>query len=452
MREKRINDAFSSNFGMIAAAIGSAIGLGNLWRFPYLVGQNGGAAFIIVYLVLTLLLCTPILIAEMVIGRRGGGSPRDAYIKVTGRKGWGAAGIIGMITCFMIMSFYVVVGGWTIRYLVMSVFPGFHSGAAIDSEAVFGSFVGSNISPIFYSLIFILLTIIIINLGVEKGIEKTSKLMMPLLFILIVLIGVRSVTLPGAQAGLNYLFKPDFSQFTVDSLLAALGQSFFSLSLGACMMVTYGAYTPRSSNLTANAAIITMSDTFFALLAGCAIMPAVFAFGINPSEGAGLVFVTLPQIFTQMPLGGLCAILFFITLFLAAISSAVSLFEVMTSTIMDVGKMDRRPASAITAVSLLIGGIFCSLSLGVLSGFTIKGLNIFGIFDYVSSNFMMTLGGLLTVICVGWIVGKEAFIDEITGGGKIKVSRPLANVMFFVIKYLAPIVIVTTAVTSIINQ
>ena len=434
---------------MIAAAIGSAIGLGNLWRFPYLVGQNGGAAFIIVYLIITLLLCTPILLSEMVIGRRGGGSPRGAYIKVTGRKGWGAAGILGMLTCFMIMSFYVVVGGWTIRYLVMSIAPGFHRGAQIDSAAVFTGFVGSNVSPIVYSLIFILLTIGIINLGVKKGIEKTSKLMMPLLFLLIVLIGIRSVTLPGAGAGLDYLFKPDFSQFNFDSLLAALGQSFFSLSLGACMMVTYGAYTPKSSNLTKNAAIITVSDTFFALLAGCAIMPAVFAFGINPSEGAGLVFVTLPQIFTQMPLGGLCAVLFFVTLFLAAISSAVSLFEVMTSTIMDVGKTRRKTASAITAAILLFTGSICSLSQGALRGITIGGKNIFDQFDYVSSNILMTLGGLLAVICVGWVIGKKTFTDEITAGGTIRVPRTLASVLFFIIKYVAPIVIVTTAISSI---
>lgn len=449
MTEKKAKDAFSSNFGMIAAAIGSAIGLGNLWRFPYLVGQNGGAAFIIVYLIITLLLCTPILLSEMVIGRRGGGSPRGAYIKVTGRKGWGAAGILGMLTCFMIMSFYVVVGGWTIRYLVMSIAPGFHRGAQIDSAAVFTGFVGSNVSPIVYSLIFILLTIGIINLGVQKGIEKTSKLMMPLLFLLIVLIGIRSVTLPGAGAGLDYLFKPDFSQFNFDSLLAALGQSFFSLSLGACMMVTYGAYTPKSSNLTKNAAIITVSDTFFALLAGCAIMPAVFAFGINPSEGAGLVFVTLPQIFTQMPLGGLCAILFFVTLFLAAISSAVSLFEVMTSTIMDVGKARRKTASAITAAILLFTGSICSLSQGALRGITIGGKNIFDQFDYVSSNILMTLGGLLAVICVGWVIGKKTFTDEITAGGTIRVPRTLASVLFFIIKYVAPIVIVTTAISSI---
>ena len=434
---------------MIAAAIGSAIGLGNLWRFPYLVGQNGGAAFIIVYLAITLFLCTPILLCEMVIGRRGGGSPRGAYIKVTGRNGWGVAGILGMLTCFMIMSFYVVVGGWTIRYLVMSIVPGFHRGAVLDSAAIFSGFVGSNFSPIVYSLIFILLTIGIINLGVQKGIEKTSKLMMPLLFVLIVLIGIRSVTLDGAKAGLDYLFRPDFSSFTFSSLLAALGQSFFSLSLGACMLVTYGAYTPKNSNLTKNAAIITISDTFFALLAGCAIMPAVFAFGINPSEGAGLVFVTLPQIFTQMPLGGLCAILFFVTLFLAAISSAVSLFEVMTATIMDVGNTRRKTASGITAGILLFTGSICSLSQGALRGITIGGRNIFDQFDYVSSNILMTLGGLLAVICVGWVIGKKPFLDEITAGGSIKVPRGLSDVLFFIIKYLAPIVIVTTAISSI---
>ena len=449
MAENRGKDNFSSNFGMIAAAIGSAIGLGNLWRFPYLVGQNGGAAFIIVYLIITLIISTPILLSEMVIGRRGGGSPRQAYINVSGKKPWGVAGIIGMITCFMIMSFYVVVGGWTIKYLILSLGAAFRRGAEIDSVGMFSGFVGSSFPPILYAIAFILVTVIIICLGVQKGIEKTSKLMMPLLFVLIILIGLRSITLPGAKAGLDYLFKPDFSQFTFNSLLAALGQSFFSLSLGACMLITYGAYTPRSSNLTKNAAIITVSDTFFAVLAGCAIMPAVFAFGINPSEGAGLVFVTLPQIFTQMPLGGTCAALFFVALFLAAVSSAVSLFEVITSSLMDICHLKRSTAATLTGVILTITGCICSLSQGVLKDITIRGMSIFDQFDYLSSNFLMTLGGLLTVICVGWFVKKKAFMEEITSGGTIHVSKPLASILFFIIKYLAPIVIVGTAISII---
>ena len=449
MAESKGKDNFTSNFGMVAAAIGSAIGLGNLWRFPYLVGQNGGAAFIIVYLLITLIISTPILLSEMVIGRRGGGSPRESYIAVSGRKPWGVAGIMGMVTCFMIMSFYVVVGGWTIKYLILSLGMAFRRGAEIDSVGMFGSFVGSSFPPIMYAALFILLTVVIICLGVQKGIEKTSKLMMPLLFALIILIGIRSVTLPGAEAGLKYLFKPDFSLFTFDSLLAALGQSFFSLSLGACMLITYGAYTPKSSNLTKNAAIITVSDTFFAVLAGCAIMPAVFAFGINPSEGAGLVFVTLPQIFTQMPLGGLCSALFFVALFLAAVSSAVSLFEVITASLMDICKIKRGLAATITGVVLMVTGCICSLSQGVLKSVTIHGMSIFDQFDYLSSNYFMTLGGLLTVICVGWFVKKEDFMDEITSGGTIHVSRRLASVLLFIIKYLAPIVIIGTAISII---
>lgn len=435
---------------MVAAAVGSAIGLGNLWRFPYLVGQNGGAAFIIVYLALTALISIPILLAESVIGRRGGGAPAEAYRKVTGRKGWGTAGILGMITCLMIMSFYVVVGGWTIKYMMLSCMWQFHRGAVIDSAAMFGAFTSGSISPIVYSIIFIFLTIVIIMLGVQKGIERTSKLMMPMLFVLIILIGIRSITLPGAKAGIEYLFRPDFSSFTFDSLLAALGQSFFSLSLGACMMITYGAYTPRSSNLTRSAAIISVSDTFFALIAGCAIMPAVFAFGVNPSQGAGLVFVTLPQIFTQMPLGGVCSVLFFFALFLAAVSSAVSLFEVITSSLMSITGKKRTTSAAIVALILTVTGSVCSLSQGVLSGVTVAGLNIFDQLDYVSSNFLMTTGGLLTVICVGWIMGKDAFTDEITAGGTIRVSKNLASALFFVIKYIAPVVIATTAILIIV--
>lgn len=435
---------------MVAAAVGSAIGLGNLWRFPYLVGQNGGAAFIIVYLALTALISIPIMLAESVIGRRGGGAPAEAYRKVTGRKGWGTAGILGMITCLMIMSFYVVVGGWTIKYMMLSCMWQFHRGAVIDSAAMFGAFTSGSISPIVYSITFIFLTIVIIMLGVQKGIERTSKLMMPMLFVLIILIGIRSITLPGAKAGIEYLFRPDFSSFTFDSLLAALGQSFFSLSLGACMLITYGAYTPRSSNLTRNAAIISVSDTFFALIAGCAIMPAVFAFGVNPSQGAGLVFVTLPQIFTQMPLGGVCSVLFFFALFLAAVSSAVSLFEVITSSLMSITGKKRTTSAAIVALILTVTGSVCSLSQGVLSGVTVAGLNIFDQLDYVSSNFLMTTGGLLTVICVGWIMGKDAFTDEITAGGTIRVSKNLASALFFLIKYIAPVVIATTAILIIV--
>ena len=349
----------------------------------------------------------------------------------------------------MIMSFYVVVGGWTIKYLVLSVAGSFRSGVQVDSETLFGSFVTSSVGPIIYALVFIVLTIVIIDLGVQKGIEKSSKLMMPLLFALIVLIGLRSVTLPGARAGLEYLFKPDFSHFGFSSLLAALGQSFFSLSLGACMMITYGAYSPRSSNLTKNAAVIAVSDTFFAILAGCAIMPAVFAFGINPTEGAGLVFVTLPRIFAKMPLGALVSVLFFVALFLAALSSSVSLFEVMTSSIMSLGRKSRGKASLIVSIILLFTGSACSLSQGVLRGVTIGGMNIFDQFDYLSSNYLMTLGGLLTVICVGWVMGKEAFVDEITSGGSIRVSKTLASVIFFIIKYVAPVVIVVTALSII---
>ena len=434
---------------MVAAAVGSAIGLGNLWRFPYLVGQNGGAAFIIVYLAITLVISTPILLAESVIGRRGGGAPAESYRKVTGRKGWGAAGVIGMVTCFMIMSFYVVVGGWTIKYMVLALAGQFHRGALIDSGALFSGFATSNFAPIAYSIVFILLTIFIIILGVQKGIERTSKLMMPMLFVLIILIGIRSVTLPGAKAGIDYLFHPDFSSFTFEGLLAALGQSFFSLSLGACMLITYGAYTPKSSNLTKNAAIISVSDTFFAVMAGCAIMPAVFAFGVNPTQGAGLVFVTLPQIFTQMPLGGLCSILFFFALFLAAVSSAVSLFEVITSSIMSLGKKSRSNAATIVALVLVMTGSLCSLSQGVLRGVTIHGMNIFDQFDYVSANFLMTTGGLLAVLCVGWCMGKEQFMDEITSGGNIAIPPKLASLLFFVIKYVAPVVIVATAISII---
>ena len=435
------NDGFTGSFGMIAATIGSAVGLGNLWRFPYLVGQNGGAAFIIIYLLFSIFLSTPIMVAEFVVGRRGKGAPPKAFYNLSGSRKWGAVGVTAMITSLLIISFYGVVGGWTVKYMVNSILLQYRQGAVIDSAATFGQFVTGSASPIVYFLIFIFITAVIIRSGVAKGIEAASKFMMPVLFVLVVLVAVRSITLPGAVEGVRYLFKPDFSNVNQQTILTALGQSFFSLSLGAGAQMTYGFYTPRSNNLVRSSFIASASDTVFAIIAGCAIMPAVFAFGINPSEGPGLAFVTLPQVFTQMPMGGFFAILFFASLFLAALSSAVSMFEVVVSSMIDIWKMPRRRAVIITGCVVLVLGCLCSLSQGVLADFKIMGKNIFDLFDFLSANVLMLLTSLLLVIFIGWKLKKDAFLDEITSGGLVKLPRWVGLSLFFIIKYVAPFVI-----------
>lgn len=444
-------DGFSGSFGMIAATIGSAVGLGNLWRFPYLVGQNGGAAFILIYLFFSIVICTPIMVAELVIGRRGQGAPAISFFNLSGSRKWASVGILAMFTCILILSFYGVVGGWTIKYLVNSVCLQYREGAVLDSASAFGQFVSGSGGPIVYFLIFTALTGAVILAGVTKGIERTSKFMMPVLFVLVVLVAVRSITLPGSAEGLKYLFKPDFSQIDSNVVLAALGQAFFSLSLGAGMQITYGSYTRSDDNIIQNAFISSFSDTLFAILAGCAIMPAVFAFGINPGEGAGLAFVTLPQVFVQMPMGGLFAILFFATLFLAAITSAISLFEVVTASMMEIWKMTRRKAALLTGSIIVALGCVCSLSQGVLSGFTVFGKNVFDLFDYVSSNVLMLLTSLLVVLFVGWRLKKEAFLDEVTAGGRARMPRSVGAVLFYIIKYAAPLVIFAIVLSVIIK-
>lgn len=450
MKRENKRDHFSGSFGMIAATVSSAVGLGNLWRFPYLVGQNGGAAFIIVYLFFSLIICTPIMVAEFTIGRRGKGAPPLAFLNLTGSRKWAGAGVISMLTCVLILSFYNVVGGWTVKYFFNSVFLQYREGAVVDSAAAFGQFVTGSATPIMYFTIFMFISAVIILAGVTKGIERTSKLMMPLLFVLVVLVAVRSITLPGAGAGVRYMFKPDFSLLDRRAVLVALGQAFFSLSLGAGLQITYGSYTRREDNIVRNSFVSSVSDTMFAILAGCAIMPAVFAFGINPGEGAGLAFVTLPQVFTQMPLGGLFSILFFFTLFLAALSSAVSLFEVVVASMIEMWEMPRRKAVLIAGGIIFALGCVCSLSQGVLGDFRILGRNVFDLFDFVTSNVLMLATSLLVVLFVGWKLKKDAFMDEITSSGDVKLPRWGGLAVFYVIKYAAPIVILTIVLTVIL--
>lgn len=445
--EKR--DSFASSFGVLVAMAGSAVGLGNLWRFPYLVGTNGGAAFIIIYLAIVFLLALPIMYAEFVVGRRAQSNVYGAFKKLAPGSKWGIIGVMAIICCILIVSFYSVVGGWTIDYLVKAVMGEFSSGSE-GFDGLFAQTVSSNYRPLLFMLLFVGTSSAVLLAGVKDGIEKYSKVLMPLLFVMVIIIAVRSVTLPGSGAGLDFLFKPDFSKVTASTVLDALGQAFFSLSVGFGIIFTYASYVNKNENLIKMSAQTATADTLFAIIAGIAIMPAVFAFGISPSQGPGLVFVTLPYVFAQLPLGSVLAAIFFFVLFVAALTSAISLLEVAVAYVLEEFKIGRKAAVLIVTLIVLFLGTFCSLSQGLLGSVKIFGNNIFDLFDKTTANILIPLGALLIVLFAGWRMKWSDFEDEITSSGKHRINPAYLKVVKFSVRYLAPVVIAVIMIRTFI--
>ena len=437
---------WGSRFGFIMAAAGSAVGLGNIWRFPYMAGANGGSAFILIYLVFVFVIGLSVMIAEFAVGRRTNLAAVGAYKSYSDR--WTFAGVIGVVSAFFIMGFYPVVGGWALAYVFKSL-----TGLLANPDAIgdaFGAFITSPTEPLIWFIIFLAMNITIVAKGIAGGIEKAGKILMPTLFVLLILIALRSITLPGAAAGLDFLFTPDFSEVTGQTFLAALGQAFFSLSLGMGCMITYGSYLSKSEKLPNNALIVTALDTGIALLAGIAIFPALFAFGMEPAAGPGLVFVVVPIIFSQMGgLGTLFAAIFFIALTVAALTSSVSLMEVVAAYLIDQRQMERKKAVYGTGVIMVITGILSSLSLGVMSGVTFLGVGVFDFFDILTDKIFLAIGGLLLAVFVGWVVKKEDLEDELTNGGTLKFG--LFNVWYNVVKYVIPVAVAIVAVFGIMD-
>ena len=449
-------ETFGSRMGMLLAMAGSAIGLGNIWRFPYTLGQNGGAAFLLLYVLMLVLICLPVMISEYLIGRRGGSNPfRTFDILAPGTK-WRWIGFMAVLSSACILSFYCVVGGWSVKYLadacsgVLMSFDG-------DYSDLFGSFISNPWKPLFYTLVFLGITGLIIALGVRKGIERMSKLMIKVLFLIIVLVVIRSLTLPGAMEGVRYMFVPDFSKVTADTCIAAMGQAFFSLSIGCGCILTYASYVDKKENIAASSAWIAFFDTTFAIVAGLAIIPAVYAIalmnGVNPdvSAGPGLVFITLPGVFKAMPLGGVAALLFFLALLLAAITSAISLMEVVVSFIIE--ELRRSRVHAVMTCFLLCGGVgvFCSLSFGPLEGFKLFGLSVFDFFDYITSNIMLPAGGLLLAVFAGWRLKRANYLDELTNSGNLNIPRWLSLTIYYLLKLVAPLAISLIFINCILS-
>lgn len=443
-------DGFGSRFGVLVAVAGSAVGLGNLWRFPYMVGTNGGAAFIILYLFFVVLLCLPIMFSEFIIGRRGEANAFGSIKKLAPKSGWLSIGVISVVTSVAILSFYSVVGGWTLEYIFKSFSPAFLSSDGSSLSSQFSSFSQSSFMPVVMHLLFLGISALIVVAGVKKGIERYSKILMPVLFFLVLLLAIRSLTLEGSGAGVEFLFKPDFSKITGQTALAALGQAFFSLSLGMGCIITYGSYVNKKENLFKISFMSAFADTGFAILAGLAVVPAVFAFGISPSEGPSLVFITLPQVFAQLPFGQIIASAFFFILLIAALTSSISLLEVIVAFCTEELKWSRLNSVLITFIVVGVFGSLSSLSQGILSHVTLFGKTFFDLFDYTSSNILLPVGGLLVVTFVGWRMERSNVLDELTSGGTISLKPILFKAIMFIIKYLSPIAILLVLVHSLL--
>lgn len=430
---------FGSKIGVILATAGCAVGLGSIWRFPYMVGSNGGGAFLLVFIICTILLGLPIMITEFFIGRHSRSNAAGAFKKMAPGTSWKLIGYNGVLAAFFILGFYSVVSGWTLEYIWQALTGSLAGKTTAEFTSDFETFSSSALRPIGWSLVFVALTHIIIVSGVEKGIERASKIMMPALFVILLVLCVRSLTLPGAAEGLSFLFKPDFEKITSSVILSAMGQTFFALSIGMGCLITYSSYFSDDTKLQLTAVQVTVLNTLVALLAGVMVFPAVFSFGIEPTAGPELVFITLPNVFEQLPFGNVWSLIFFILLSLAALTSTISLHEVATAYVHEEYQMTRRKAAWLVSIGVSVIAVFCSLSFGVLKEYTIGGLNIFESLDYLTAKVMMPIGGMFICIFVGMRIDKKILKAELTNKGTV--TFYLFNAYAFFIKYIAPIAI-----------
>ena len=433
---------FGTKLGAILAAAGSAVGLGNIWRFPYMAGEHGGAAFILIYLGCVLLFGAPIMMAEFVIGRHSQSNTARAYQKLAPGTQWRWVGRMGVLAGFLILSYYSVVSGWTLEYICAAGLGHFADKGPADFVNLYNNFVGNPWIPVLWAVAFLLITHFIVVKGVEKGIERSSKLMMPLLFLLLLVLAVCALLLPGAGRGIEFLMKPDFSKVNGSVLLSAMGQAFFSLSLGMGCMCTYASYFKPNTNLPKAALSVSLIDTSVAILAGLIIFPAAFAVGIQPDQGPGLLFVTLPNVFQQafghVPfIASLLAVMFYILLALAALTSTISLHEVVTAYLHEEFRLSRGKAARMVTGGCIVLGTLCSLSLGVGRDYTLAGMTLFDLFDFVTAKLMLPLGGLFIALFAGWYLDKKLLRDELTNHGALRL--PVYGLILFLLKFVAPI-------------
>ena len=438
---------FGSKIGVILATAGSAVGLGNVWRFPYMTGENGGAVFIIIYVACVVLLGIPCMVSEFIVGRHGQANTARAYRKLAGRSPWALIGYMGVLTGFLITGYYAVVSGWCLQYIWASLI-GHLQGDPEYFKTYFADLSMHPVKPVLWTVIILGITYLIIEHGVRDGIERASKMLMPTLFILLLIIVGASCMLPNADKGIEFLFKPDMSKFTPDVFLGALGQSFYSLSIAMGCLCTYASYFTRSTNLTKSASQIALIDCMVAILAGLMIFPAAFSVGVNPDSGPSLIFITLPNVFQQafaaIPVVGYCiSLLFFVLLSLAALTSLMSLHEVSTAFIHEELMVSRKKAALIVTILTSIIGAFCSLSLGAVDGLVVFGKSLFDWFDFITGQIFLPIVGFLTCIFIGWFVPHHIVKEEFTNSGELKSQSyvRLFHIFIFLVKYVCPLAI-----------
>lgn len=426
---------FSTKIGAVATTVGSAVGLGNIWRFPYEAGVHGGGAFLICYLGFVILLGIPVLCAEFIMGRGTRSNVFGAYRRLAPGSHWDYLGILGIIASLLILSFYAVVAGWTAEFCLASITGNLEFASEEARHQGFMELTSGGRS-IMWTIIFLAFNFFILIGGVTKGIERASNILMPLFFLLLVAFCINSFTLPGFKEGINYLFHPDFSQITPSVILGALGQAFFSLSLGLGCMMTYASYFSEKNRLGKTAVTTAFLDTMVAMLAGVIIFPAVFSFDISPQAGPTLVFEVLPHIFFQLPGGMLWSTLFFLLLFLASLTSTVSMSEISISYFCEEKGFSRKRATILSTGISLCGALLCALSFGPLADITLFGLNFFDLFDYLSSNICLPVGGFFCSIFVGWYIKRKFIKDQLTDFGKYKFR--MLNLLTFFLRWICP--------------
>ncbi len=440
-RPHHVRDTFASSLGAFAATVGSAIGLGNIWKFPYLTGSNGGAAFVLTYLLAVTLVGLPVMVAEHAIGRRMRLDAVRAYGRVVpGQPSWCLIGWAGVAAAFLIMAFYTDVAGWVFAYVWKSAVA-LATGEPLGAKT-FGALASGTWEPLLWQLTVLVLTSSIIAAGVSRGIERVTKTLMPLLFALLIVCDLRALTLPGAAAGVEYLFRPDLSKLSPAVLLSALGLAFFKLSLGMGTMTTYGSYLPPDVRIVPNATRVALADTAVSLLAGLAIFPAVFAFGGTPAGGPGLLFNTIPLIFSKMPLGGLFTVLFFVLAAIATIGAMVSLIEVPVAWLVEKRHLGRRAAAALTGGAMFLLGIPATLSQSpVLDQVKVLGKGFFDLFDFASSNVLLPVGGLAIAVLAGWVLPRHLFAGELDQGYGAGARPWHGRAVLLLLRFVAPVLI-----------
>lgn len=443
MKNNDKREGFSSGIAVFLATLSSTVGLGNIWKFPYVTGKYGGGAFLLLYLISVIFVAMPVMISELYIGRKTRKNPIGA-IKILGKKKyWKVIGYMGILSALLILFYYSAVAGWVYSYIFKAIRGIFSSVSQNQMQDIFNDTVSGAAWPVVWQIAAITVVSSIIIFGVKNGIERITKLLMPVLLTLIIVCDIRSLFLPGAANGIKFLFKVDFSSITSEVILMALGLSFFKLSLGTGTMITYGSYFTQDNNMIATSGKVALADTIVSLLAGIAVFPAVFSFGMAPSQGPGLLFMTIPLVFSKMPFGSFLIIIFFVLTAIAATTAMVSLFEVPVAFLIEEGKLSRGTAVFISAVTIILFGLPAALSAnssGILSYLKLFGLTFFDFFDFTSQNILLPLGGLFIAIFLGYVIKKQDIRMELSNGGNLN-NKSIINIYLFILRYFTPVLL-----------